>query len=214
MTLRTYGPCTTCCAAALVGAATLFLACGASPAGGAARAPGADPSEGGVVAAQADAGPTTTTTLTLGDGGDLQGTKLGQSATTTVQTAIDGGPHGPHQQDPGRSPKDIQAIVVSRRDEARACYDAALKAHPGIEGDLDIQWTIDPKGNVTEIALDPSRSQILEPSVTKCISAIIKQIHFNESAKGFETHAHYPFNFHPRSRGMKVDADAGSPALY
>ena len=110
MTLRTYGPCTTCCAAALVGAATLFLACGASPAGGAARAPGADPSEGGVVAAQADAGPTTTTTLTLGDGGDLQGTKLGQSATTTVQTAIDGGPHGPHQQDPGRSPKDIQAI--------------------------------------------------------------------------------------------------------
>ena len=128
-----------------------------------------------------------------------------------MDTTVDGGAHGPHQQDPGRSVKDIQAIIVSRRDEARACYDAALKTHPGIEGDLDIQWTIDPKGLVSDVSVDASKSQITEPSVASCIFAVIKQIHFNESARGFETRAHYPFNFHPHSRGALVRSDAGSP---
>jgi hypothetical protein len=86
----------------------------------------------------------------------------------------------------------------------------ALKAHPGIEGKLDIRWLIDPKGMVSDVSVDPSTSQILEPSVAKCIGAIIKQIHFNESARGFETRAHYPFDFHPRA-GAGPRADAGTP---
>jgi hypothetical protein len=184
-----------------------FAGCGGSNSGGGAKNP--TPSGGSEAASSTgsgatDAGPTTTTTITLSDGGDLQGTKLSSSSSSTVETAIDGGPRGPHQQEPGRSVKDIQAIIVSRRDEARACYDAALKTHPGIEGDLDIQWVIDPKGTVSDISVDTSRSQILEPSVHACIMNIIKRIHFNESAKGFETRAHYPFNFHPRSGGVMV----------
>jgi outer membrane biosynthesis protein TonB len=155
-----------------------------------------------------DAGPTTTTTVTLGDASDLQGSKLTQSSSSTVETGIPGATHGPHQSDPGRSVKDIQAIIVSRRDEARACYDSALKAHPGIEGKVDVTWVIDPKGKVTDVSVDPSTSQITEPAVVNCIAAIIKQIHFNESARGFETRAHYPFDFHPRARGS---ADAGAP---
>jgi hypothetical protein len=105
----------------------------------------------------------------------------------------------------------LGAWLVSRRDEARACYDAAIKAHPGIEGNLDIQWTIDPKGVVTDISVDTSHSDILEPTVGNCVMAIIKKIHFNESAKGFETRTHYPFNFHPRSNGvMVIRQDGGS----
>jgi hypothetical protein len=192
------------CFAASISA--LLVACGASAGGGTKTPTGTDAPDGGApVQAQADAGPTTTTTMTLGDGGELQGAKLAQSSSSSVDTTIDGGAHGPHQSDPGRSVKDIQAIIVSRRDEARACYDQALKAHPGIEGKLDVRWLIDPKGNVTELSVDPS-SQITESSVGKCIMAIIKQIHFNESAKGFETRAHYPFDFHPRTR-----AGQGSP---
>ena len=48
-----------------------------------------------------------------------------------------------------------------------------------------------------DVAVDTSHSDILEPSVGNCVIAIIKKIHFNESAKGFETYAHYPFNFNP-----------------
>jgi hypothetical protein len=194
------------------GAALLGLACGGStPASEGAKTP---TTPGGATSSMAagggDAGPATTTTMTLADGGDLQGAKLTTSSTQTIDSQGDAGARGKHQSELGRSAKDIQAIVVARRDDARACYDSALKSHPGIEGNLDIQWTIDPKGNVTDVSVDTSNSQILEPGVGNCVMAIIKKIHFNESAKGFETRTHYPFNFHPRSGGVMVVADGGS----
>ena len=189
----------------------LFIACGAAPVEGAKA--GAGPAAAGTVGTigvAQDAGPTTTTTLTLGGGGDLQGSKLTSQSSQSFESTVDAGPKV-HQPDIGRGTKDIQAIIVARRDEARACYDTALKAHPGIEGNLDIQWTIDPKGLVTDIAVDTSHSDILEPTVSNCVIAIIKKIHFNESAKGFETRTHYPFNFHPRSNGvMVIRQDGGS----
>ena len=106
-------------------------------------------------------------------------------------------PKGPHAHEVGRGPEDIRAIIMARRDDARACYDAALKDHPGIEGDLVIAWTIDPKGNVTQTSLDGSRSQIVEPTVVACVSDIIKKVQFAASPGGYETRAFYPFNFHP-----------------
>lgn len=158
--------------------------------------PTADPS-----ATQANEAPTTT--VALADGGDLQGAKL--TETKTVATAPPGSssaaPKGPHAHEVGRQPEDIRAIIMARRDEARACYDAGLKDHPGIEGDLVIAWTIDPKGNVTQAALDSSRSQIVEPSVVACVTDIIKKVQFAPSPGGYETRAFYPFNFHPHHGG-------------
>ena len=151
----------------------------------------------------------TTTTTQLGDGGDLQGAKLGGSVHTTTETKGEGGPkstHGQSAREPGRSAEDIRVIVMARRDEARACYDKALAAHPGIEGDIDIKWVIDPQGNVTDASVDTTKSSILEPSVGQCIIDVIKKIKFAASAKGYETRAHYPFNFHPKTFTAK---DAG-----
>lgn len=151
----------------------------------------------------------TTTTMQLGDAGDLQGAKLGSSSRKEVETKGEGGPKPPPggSQEPGRTAKDIQAIIGARRDEARACYDRGLRDHPGIEGDLDVKWKIDPQGNVTDAEVDTMKSQILEPGVGGCIVDIIKKIKFAPSAKGFETRAHYPFNFHPRNApGARVDA--------
>jgi len=185
--------------AVIAGVAGL-LACGGNqvPAGGATSA--ADtrasvPSDGG---APAEGTGPTTTTVALGDGGDLQGSKLAEThAVASASAGAGATPKGPHAHDPGRSPADIRAIVVAHRDEARACYDRALPAHPGIEGDLVIQWTIDPKGNVTQVTSDTSRSQITEGSVVACVADIIKKIQFASSPGGFETKAFYPFNFHP-----------------
>jgi hypothetical protein len=94
--------------------------------------------------------------------------------------------------------EDIRAIVVAHRDEARACYEKSLILHPGIEGDLVIRWTIDPKGVVTQVSNDTARSQILEPSLVSCIGEVLTKIQFAPSQRGFETRAFYPFNFHPR----------------
>lgn len=168
-----------------------------STSGGAAASSGATPVGAG------------TTTTQLGDGGDLQGAKLGDKMHTSTETTGPSGPKstgGQSAGEPGRTVPDIKAIVSARRDEARACYDKGLSAHPGIEGNLDIKWTIDPQGNVTDAALDSTKSQILEPSVANCVIEIVKKIKFAASAKGYETHAHYPFDFHPKTFTAK---DAG-----
>ena len=181
------------------------LACG----GGGAESDGAKaPGPAGSQGLAADAGTSTvadppTTTVALADGGDLQGAKLTETKTTTTTAASANAPppKGPHAHEVGRGPEDIRAIIMARRDDARACYDGALKDHPGIEGDLVIAWTIDPKGNVTQASVDASRSQIVEPSVVACVSDLIKKVQFAPSPGGFETRAFYPFNFHPHHGG-------------
>lgn len=186
--------------ASLSAAAVLVLACGGS------KPPEAPAPATGSAAATASAAPatapstTTTTTMTLGDGGDVTGVKLATSSTTVVPTTesrVDAGVNrGP---EPGRSVRDIQAIVLARRDAARACYDDELKANPGIEGNVDITWVIDPKGDATEVGFDATTSTIHDDKVWKCIAAIIQKIKFAPSAKGFQTKTHYPFNFHPKT---------------
>jgi hypothetical protein len=179
----------------------LPIACGGGAAGSdGAKTPGGTAAgstgDGGAAAAATES---PTTTVALADGGDLQGAKLTETKTVSAPagSASAAPPKGPHAHEVGRGPEDIRAIIMARRDDARACYDAALKDHPGIEGDLVIAWTIDPKGNVTQAALDGSRSQIVEPTVVACVSDIIKKVQFAASPGGFETRAFYPFNFHP-----------------
>ena len=169
---------------------------GPEPAG-ASAGPSAAPSS--AAAPAADAGPTTTTTATLGTGGDLQGAKLG-STTTVASTTGSAAPsaHGPHTHEVGRTPKDLKAIMEAHRDDARACYDAGAKTHPGVQGDLVIQFTIDPKGNVSQISQDTERSQITEPGIVGCVVGVIKKIQFAASAGGYETKAFFPYNFLPR----------------
>ncbi|AKU96834.1 hypothetical protein AKJ09_03498 [Labilithrix luteola] len=170
----------------------------------ASGAPGSASNAGGAgagPAAPTSGGATPTTTTALGDGGDLQGAKLESSTHKEVETKGDAGakPAPGPSQEPGRRSEDIQTIIQTHRDDARACYDKGLKDHPGIEGKLDIKWTIDPQGAVTDASVDTSKSQILDPSVGNCVVEVIKKIKFAPSSKGFETHAHYPFDFHPRN---------------
>jgi hypothetical protein len=145
----------------------------------------------------ADAG-APSTTLMLGDGGELQGTKLQQSSTMVMQTTGSDAGASPLNKDGevGRRPSDIQTIILTHRDDARACYDAERKKNPKIaEGNLDIGWVLDPKGNVTSAAVIDATTDVKEPAVANCIIGIIKGIKWAESQKGFETKAHYPFNF-------------------
>lgn len=174
-------------------ASTTTSAAGSSAGGG------ASPSSGGAPASSGSAGPSTTTTTTLSGNGDLSGTKLTTASSSTIQTTTpDANAGGTHTPEPGRSVQDIRTIVMSHRDEARKCYDDGLKTYPSAEGDLDVKFTIDPKGNVTDAMVNDEKSSIHATAIGDCVVGIIKKIHFAESQKGFETRAHYPFNFHPK----------------
>lgn len=151
----------------------------------------------------------TTTTTSLPNGGELQGAKLGSSTHSEVTTQGDAGPKaGPgHSQEPGRSAKDIQTIVLAHRDEARACYDKGIKDHPGPEGNLTVKFVIDPTGKVTDSSVDSTKSAISDQGIGACVNDVIKKITFAPSKGGFETRANYPFDFHPKTFGK---ADAGA----
>lgn len=183
----------------LLSASLLAPACGgpakpATPPGGATTDPATTASAATDTPPDSREAPTTTTQLP--NNGEIQGGKLGSSTHTSATTVTK---HDrPKTPDPGRSVDDIRTIILARRDRARACYDNALRDHPNIEGDLDIKWVIDPDGNVTDIEVDTTKSSILEPDVSSCIIAIIKDIKFSKSPRGYETRTHYPFNFHPK----------------
>ena len=180
-------------------ACAFVIACG----GGSANT-STNQAQGGAGGAQAtsstaDAGPTTTTTVLMGDAGELQGTKLETTqGPVNAGGSSNTGPHlDPSQHDPGRSRDDLITIIKSHRDEARACYDTAVKAHPGIQGNIDITWKLDPQGKVVDTGINDSRSDIHDAGLVKCIGDVIRNIHWAASPRGVETTAHYPFNFHP-----------------
>lgn len=155
----------------------------------------------GAAADTGDGGLTTTTTLMLSDAGELQGTKLQSSGSLTMQASADAGASpsgaGAASGEAGRRPDDIATIIKTHRDEFRACYDAALKDHPKLKGNIDLEWVMDPKGNVSRAGLVEAKSDIKEPVVVDCMVKALKAIKWAPSAKGFETKAHYPFNFNP-----------------
>lgn len=93
----------------------------------------------------------------------------------------------------------IQAAVQARRPEARACYDAAQKEKPTLEGDIVIRWVITPEGAIDQAQLDADKSTIKDTKLADCLIGVIKTIKFQASPKGFETRANYPFNFHPKN---------------
>jgi hypothetical protein len=161
---------------------------GSAGAASATRSSAAAPPDAADASAE-PAGPATT--VATADHGTAEGTKLSESDASAAPAPP------PHTHDPGRRPQDIAAIVVARRPEARACYDKALETHPGIEGDLVVQWTIDSKGTVTQIDVDMSRSTLVEASVVSCVEDVVKRIKFAPSPGGYETKANYPFNFRP-----------------
>lgn len=128
------------------------------------------------------------------------------SPSTTSDLPGDAGPGSELQQtggptgETGRRREDIQTAVQAKRDQARACYDSAQKATPTLEGDIAIAWVIDPSGAVTDPKVEPSKTTIQDAKLGECIIGVIKTLKFPASAKGMETRANYPFNFHPKTK--------------
>jgi TonB family protein len=157
-----------------------------------ASASAATAAASGAASSVSTGGPSTTLALDDAGGG---GTKL---AETGKDAGAAKSPDGGTVCDPGRCTADIQARVNAVRDQARACYDEGLKAHPGIEGDLTVKFVIDPKGVINDVSIDQAGTRILEDSVQKCVMDVIKKLKFPESPRGVETRTRYPFNFRPK----------------
>jgi hypothetical protein len=173
--------------------AFMIAACGgATPPAGPSAAAGTATSP-----SPADTGLSPTVALSAQTTQDATGPEA-VGSTAKPPTAGKGTQLTPVGTDSGRSLDDIKAVVVAARPRARACYDTAEAAHPGIEGDIVISFLVDPKGDVKSADVDPTRTTIADAAVGPCIVSVIKSLKFPASARGFETRSSYPFNFRPK----------------
>ncbi len=71
------------------------------------------------------------------------------------------------------------------------CYEKQLLAHPGIAGELTVQFFISPNGTVGS-----SVGQGFDPEVASCVAGVIKDIAFPKTDNGGGVQVNYPFTFH------------------
>lgn len=166
----------------------VVAACGNAPVkvpDPASPAASAAPTEAGSAAAT---GPGTTTTHVEEDAG--LGTKLE--------------PKGE-----GRGGDDIMAQVKAHKSETRACYDKQASKNPKLEGDVGIKWVVDPEGKITDVAVDPTQTNVGDETIGKCIVDVVKTFRFPASAKKLETRMQYKWNFKRNLDQFRAARDAG-----
>lgn len=96
-----------------------------------------------------------------------------------------------------RSKEQIQAVIAANRERVRACYDAAQKKEPGLQGDLVVAFVINPDGSVKSAEVNASESEIHSPELDSCAIDVLKTLKFPASSRGLESKVNYPFNFKP-----------------
>jgi len=96
-----------------------------------------------------------------------------------------------------RGKEEIQQVMAANRDAVRACYDAALAQNPGIQGDLVVDFVIDPHGDVKQAEVNWSQSELHVPEIDTCAVQAVKSFKFPASSRGLESKVSYPFNFKP-----------------
>jgi hypothetical protein len=101
--------------------------------------------------------------------------------------------------EPDRDLNDIAKTVSSKRDVFRACYDKSAKVHPGVEGKFVLHFVIKPDGTVKSVDVDLQKSQIRAEDMINCAIQAGRGLKFAPSAKGMESVANYPFDFHPKA---------------
>ena len=92
---------------------------------------------------------------------------------------------------------EIANLVKARREPVRACYERALKKHPGLKGKMVIHFELDPEGKVNNASLNAERSKITVKEIVDCAIKVIKEIKFPASEKGMVTEVNYPYDLNP-----------------
>jgi hypothetical protein len=115
-----------------------------------------------------------------GGGGGLPGRKAGVPNVIISQANVI-----------GEYDKSIIRRYIKRNlDKIAYCYERELLAHPGIVGEINVQFFIQPNGSVGS-----SAGKGFDASVASCVADVVKTIEFPAPHGGVQVN--YPFNFRP-----------------
>jgi hypothetical protein len=96
---------------------------------------------------------------------------------------------------PGYDKTLVRRYIRRSIDKIAYCYDRQLLAHPGIEGEVLIDFFIAPTGGV-----ERSSGTGFDAEVAGCVAGVIHTIEFPRPGDGVGVEVHYPFQFHAPSR--------------
>jgi TonB family protein len=91
----------------------------------------------------------------------------------------------------------VVRTIKTRLSAIRACYERELRRNPTLEGKVTIQFSIQPRGNVTNISITANTTG--DSAVAKCVSDAIGRFRFNPGPEGGSVTYSYPFVFAPQN---------------
>ncbi|HEX3474539.1 MAG TPA: AgmX/PglI C-terminal domain-containing protein [Kofleriaceae bacterium] len=97
--------------------------------------------------------------------------------------------------DPGYDKTIVRRYIRRSVDKIAYCYNSQLLAHPGIEGEVLINFFIAPTG-----AVGRSSGTGFDAQVARCVADIIRAIEFPRPGDGAGVEVNYPFQFHAAGR--------------
>ncbi|HKQ69168.1 MAG TPA: AgmX/PglI C-terminal domain-containing protein [Polyangiaceae bacterium] len=182
---------------AMVGV-TLFVACGGAQAPASATAP--SPGDMSTATDMSPASPGSLATPAASATQPVAAPPVAALASASAKSENGG---------PDRKMEDIRAVVAGNREAFRACYDRALKAHPGIKGTFVLSFVVNPDGSIKSAEADQRKSEIHAADLETCAASVVKALKFPPSRKGLESQVSYPFDFNPK--GPPPPKASGSP---
>jgi hypothetical protein len=97
----------------------------------------------------------------------------------------------PHVDGRGYDKALIRRYIRRSIDKIAYCYNRQLLAHPGIEGEVQVQFFISPTGGV-----ERSSGTGFDREVAGCVADVIQAIAFPRPGDGLGVQVNYPFAFH------------------
>lgn len=95
--------------------------------------------------------------------------------------------------------KEMIAAAVSKRMSAiRDCYERELQTNQKLKGLIKVSFTIQTKGDVTEVVSDKEKTTLTDKKVLGCVLDVVKKLKFPVRKTGEPQPVSYPFRFQPR----------------
>jgi TonB family protein len=91
----------------------------------------------------------------------------------------------------------VVRTIKTRLAAIRACYERELRRNPTLEGKVTVQFSIQPRGNVTNISITANTTG--DSAVAQCVSRAISRFRFNPGPEGGSVTYSYPFVFAPQN---------------
>lgn len=91
----------------------------------------------------------------------------------------------------------VVKVIKTRIRAIQACYERELRRNPTLAGKVTIEFTIQPRGNVTNVKV--TNNSTGDSAVGACVANTVQRFRFNPGPEGGSVTFSYPFVFAPQN---------------